>query len=152
MDRDQADALNGAIRLISIKHRGRAHAKLAALGLYPGQESVLQLLDHHGPQTQRQLAAGAGCEPPSITAMVRKLETSGLVSRHPSEQDARAIQVSLTDASKALIPALNKLWTELADETVACLRTTTTDQLIHVLTDLARGLQSQRPASANTQD
>ncbi|MEV0200408.1 MarR family winged helix-turn-helix transcriptional regulator [Nonomuraea sp. NPDC050691] len=139
---EQADALNGAIRVIAIRHRARAAVKLAELGLHPGHEAVLLLLDANGPQTQKQLATGAGCEPPSITLMVRKLEAAGLVARHPSAQDARAVVVTLTDAGRDVIAPLKALWRELADETVAHLSATTVDQLIAVVTDLADSLRT----------
>ncbi|MFC6017625.1 MarR family winged helix-turn-helix transcriptional regulator [Plantactinospora solaniradicis] len=142
MEYEQADALNGAIRVIAIRHRARAAAKLAELGLHPGHEAVLLLLDAYGPQTQKQLAVGAGCEPPSITLMVRKLEAAGLLSRRSSTEDARAVVVALTDEGRAVIAPLKALWQELADETVASLTSTSAEQLLAVLTDLANGLRS----------
>ncbi len=140
MDFEQADALNGAIRTIGIRHRARAAARLADLGLFPGQETVLLLLAAGGPQTQKELADGAGCEPPSITLMVRKLEAAGLVARRTSDRDARAVVVSLTDRARALLPALEALWTELAEETVAGFTSLPVDDLVAVLTDLAASL------------
>jgi DNA-binding MarR family transcriptional regulator len=145
---EHADALNTAIRLVSIKHRARAGATLARLGLHPGQEAVLLLLDAHGPQSQVQLAAGAGCEPPSVTVMVRKLEAAGLISRQPSSHDARAVMVELTEQGRALIPRLKALWIELAEQTVAVLANTDVDQLIAVLTDLANGLHPRVATAA----
>jgi len=142
MEYEQADALNGAIRVIAIRHRARAAAKLAELGLHPGHEAVLLLLDGSGPQTQKQLAAGAGCEPPSITLMVRKLEAAGLVSRRSDSRDARAVVVTLTDRGRDIIGPLKTLWRDLADETVASLRHTSPEQLLAVLTDLADGLRT----------
>jgi DNA-binding MarR family transcriptional regulator len=142
MEFPQADALNGAIRTICIRHRAYAAARLATLGLHPGHEAVLLLLDAHGPQTQKELAAGAGCEPPSITVMVRKLEAAGLISRRPATQDARAVVVELTDKGHQTIPALKSLWQDLADQTVADLGSTSIEQLIATLTDLARSLQA----------
>jgi hypothetical protein len=69
--------------------------------------------------------------------MVRKLETAGLVGRRPSTQDARSIVVTLTDAGRDTIAPLKTLWQDLADDTVVNLTSTTVDQLIAVLTDLA---------------
>ncbi|WP_192809462.1 MarR family winged helix-turn-helix transcriptional regulator [Actinomadura rudentiformis] len=145
MDFERADTLNGAIRTIALKHRARAAVKLAELGLHPGHEAVLFLLSAKGPQTQRQLAAGADCEPPSITLMVRKLEAAGLVSRAPAVQDARANVVRLTAEGEKVILRMKELWRELADETVASLTDTSADELITALTDLARGLQGRTP-------
>lgn len=146
MDYAQADALNSAIRTISLRHRARFAAMLAEVDLHPGHEAVLFQLDTHGPLTQKQLAAGADCEPPTITLMVRKLEAAGLVSRSPSPTDARSVVVELTDEGRRTIPRIREMWQELADETVASLTATTADQLLASVTDLASGLRADRDA------
>ena len=143
MDFAQADALNQAIRTIGIRHRARAAALLAEIGLHPGQEALLLELDAHGPRTQTQLSTGIGCEPPSVTQMVRKLESAGLISRQPSPSDGRAIVVDLTDRGRALLPALKRRWRTLAEETVAGLGATPVGDLIAVLTDLAGSLRTR---------
>ncbi len=152
MDYEQADALNHAIRVIGIKHRARAGALLVTLGLHPGQEIILQQLDAHGPRTQAQLAAGAACEPPSVTLMVQKLEAAGLISRSPSRNDGRAMVVELTRQGRELIPKLRELWQKLAEQTVAGLTSTPIDQLLAALTDLSNSLQvSTRAANPSAE-
>lgn len=140
----EADAINSAIRLIGIRHRALAAAVLGELGLHPGQEAMLMELDAHGPRTQVQLAAGAGCEPPSVTVMVRKLEAAGLLSRRPSPTDARAVVVELTDAGRALMPALRDAWQRLAEQTVADFHALPVPQLAEVLGALAASLATAR--------
>ena len=145
MDFEQADAVNGAIRLIAIKHRAMAAAALSSLGLHPGHEAVLLALETHGPQTQAQLAHHAGCEPPSITGMVQKLETAGLLDRHPAPGNARAIIVELTPAGHAIMPRLKALWVQLANDTVAAIPASDVDQLTATLAALVESLQHAQP-------
>ena len=140
MNFERADALNRAIRLIGMKHRAKAEAALAELGLHTGQEVLLMELDVHGPRTQVQLSAALGCEPPSITLMAKKLEAAGLIARHRSSGDGRAVIVELTDEGRALLPRLYEVWQRLAEETVAGLERTSPDRLQEVLEDLALGL------------
>ncbi len=140
MDFEQADAINRAIRLITLKHRALAGAHLAELGLHTGQELLLMELDVHGPCTQVQLAGGVGCEPPSVTLMAKKLEEAGLIARHRSPSDNRALVVELTDEGRALIPQLRAVWRRLAEETIARLEKTSSDRIEEVLKDLARSL------------
>lgn len=141
MDFAQADALNSAIRALTLRHRARAAELLAQLGLYPGQEFVIMQLATGGPQIQNQLAEAIGCEPPSITLMVRKLEAAGYVARRSSPTDRRASIVELTLAGRALIEPLQELWHILAEETVAGITSLPVDQLTGVLSDLASNLQ-----------
>jgi len=142
MDFERADSLNRAIRQIGMKHRARAGAALAELGLHPGQEVLLLELDARGERTQVQLAAGLGCEPPSVTLMAQKMEAAGLIVRRPSAHDARATIVELTDQGHALMPRLKDVWRRLAETTVAGLETTPLDRLLEDLDDLARSLSS----------
>ena len=140
MDFDQADALNVAIRAIGIRHRALAGTLLVPLGLHPGQEVLLLELDASGPRTQGQLAAASGCEPPTITGSVHKLEAAGLVVRRPSPTDGRVTIVELSDRGHALMPALKAAWKQLAEQTVLGLTSTPLDRLSDALADLARSL------------
>jgi len=140
VDFDQADALNTAIRSIGIRHRALAGALLAPLGLHPGQEVLLLELDAQGPRSQGQLAVASGCEPPTITGSVRKLEAAGLVVRRPSATDGRVTIVELSGHGHALIPALRAAWQQLADRSVAGLESTPVDLLGKALDDLAGSL------------
>lgn len=145
MDFERADALNRAIRVIGMKHRGQATVALSKLGLHPGQEVLLLELDARGPRTQAQLAGALGCEPPSVTVMVQKLEAAGLIERSPSASDGRATVVELTDKGRALMPRLKEVWLRLAEATVAGLSGTSLDSLLTVLGGLADSLYPRRP-------
>jgi DNA-binding MarR family transcriptional regulator len=140
VDFDQADALNAAIRAIGIRHRALAGALLVPLGLHPGQEVLLLELDASGPRTQGQLAVASGCEPPTITGSVRKLEAAGLVVRQPSPTDARVTIVELSERGQGLMPELKVAWKLLAEQTVLGLTSTPLDSLSDALADLDRCL------------
>jgi len=140
VDFEEAAVVNSAIRSIGIRHRALADALLAPLGLHTGQEVLLLELDAQGPRSQGQLAVSSGCEPPTITGSVRKLEAAGLVVRRPSPTDGRVTIVELSDQGQALLPRLKAAWKQLAEHTVAGLTSTPVDQLADALTDLAASL------------
>ena len=75
--------------------------------------------------------------------MVRKLEAAGLVQRHPSSTDGRAIVVELTAAGRRLIPRLERAWLQLAEESVANLASTQIPTLVAVLADLSDSLRAR---------
>lgn len=153
MEFEQANVLNAALRTIGIRHRALAGEMLAPLGLHPGQEVLLLELHAQGPRTQGQLAAASGCEPPTITGSVRKLEAAGLVVRRPSPTDGRVTIVELSDQAENLMPALHKAWRHLAELTVTGLTSTSPDNLADVLTDLARNLNNaDAPPAAPSSD
>jgi DNA-binding MarR family transcriptional regulator len=145
VDFGRADAVMQAIRLLSLRHRARAAALLAPLGLHPGQEALLLELAGTGPMIQAQLSEALGCEPPSVTVMVRKLEAAGHVRRRPTPTDRRASVVELTDRGEELAGRVKQLWCELAEETVAGLPAGTVAELPGVLTAMAANVDHRRP-------
>jgi DNA-binding MarR family transcriptional regulator len=147
VDFEYADALNQAIRLLSLRHRARAAALLAPLGLHPGQEALLLELDRTGPRIQAQLSEALGCEPPSVTLMTRKLEASGHIRRRPAPSDKRASIVELTDSGKALADRVKELWHGLAEETVTGLPAQTVAELPAILNAMTGNVDTRRPAT-----
>jgi DNA-binding MarR family transcriptional regulator len=144
VDFEQADALNQAIRLLSLRHRARAAALLSPLGLHPGQEVLLLELARTGPMIQAQLSEALGCEPPSVTLMTRKLEASGYIRRRPASTDKRASVVELTDSGKALVGQVKELWCVLAEETVTGLPAPTAAELPGILNTLTRNVDNRQ--------
>lgn len=140
MDFDAAATVNSSIRTIGIRHRALAESLLLPLGLHTGQEVLLLELGEQGPRSQVQLAASSGCEPPTITGSVRKLEAAGLVVRRPSPDDGRVTMVELSAAGHDLLPRLRAAWCQLAEQTVAGLTSTPLDQLAATLVDVATSL------------
>ncbi|UGT38980.1 MarR family transcriptional regulator [Nocardia yamanashiensis] len=145
MDFEQVDALNQAIRLLTLRHRARAAALLAPLGLHPGQEALLLELARTGPRIQAQLSDALGCEPPSVTLMTRKLEASGHIRRTPAPGDKRATVVELTDSGRDLVDRVKRIWRELAQETVTGLSPATVAGLPGLLATLTANVDNRRP-------
>lgn len=145
MDFDQADAVNQAIRLLSLRHRARIAALLAPLGLHPGQEALLLELARTGPMIGAQLSEALGVEPPSVTLMTRKLEAAGHIRRAPAPDDKRASVVELTESGKTLVEQVKQLWCALAEETVAGLPARTAAELPGLLNTLTGNVDTKRP-------
>ncbi|GAA1041797.1 hypothetical protein GCM10009557_66350 [Virgisporangium ochraceum] len=143
MDFAHADAINQAIRLLSLRHRARAAALLAPLGLHPGQEALLLELARTGPMIQAQLSEALGCEPPSVTLMTRKLEATGHIRREPAPFDKRASVVELTDSGRDLADRVRRVWRDLAEETVAGLPDETVAGLPDVLNALTANVDTR---------
>lgn len=145
MEFSQADAINQAIRLLSLRHRARATALLAPLGLYPGQEMLLLELARNGPMIQAKLSEALGCKPPSVTLMIRKLQATGHVRRRSAPSDKRASIVELSDSGKALADQVKQLWCGLAEETVTGLPAETVAELPGILNTLTGNVDTRSP-------
>jgi DNA-binding MarR family transcriptional regulator len=145
VDFDQADAINQAIRMLTLRHRARAAALLAPLGLHPGQEALLLELARTGPMIQAQLSEALGCEPPSVTLMAGKLEATGHIRRKPAPSDKRASIVELTGSGEALADQVKQLWCALAEETVTGLPAQTVAELPGILKTLTGNVDTRHP-------
>ncbi len=69
-------------------------------GLSPARLSALSVLVFGGPRTVGELAAAEQVRSPTMSRLVTEMEAEGLVERHPSPQDRRAVVVIATDAGR----------------------------------------------------
>jgi DNA-binding MarR family transcriptional regulator len=103
-------------RLVKMQHAWFG-TELAQLGLHLGQPLVLAELYREEGLSQSQLAERMGVERPTVTKVLRGLETAGLVARERDPADTRVQRVRLTERGAALRPALERLFEE-ADEQI----------------------------------
>ncbi|KLK89591.1 MarR family transcriptional regulator [Microvirga vignae] len=100
-------------------HRSRTGDKLSELGLFAGQEQVLQALASSGPMTMGDLAAILRVRPPTASKTVSRLSALKLVERHTEPGDARVVRVKLTKEGKRKAAAIDALWDEVETELLA---------------------------------
>jgi DNA-binding MarR family transcriptional regulator len=67
-------------------------------GLGPTMTAALASIAKHGGLTHGELAAIEQVAPPTITAVVGKMESLGLVTREPDTNDRRVTRIRLTPA------------------------------------------------------
>ena len=91
-------------------HRTAVGAALAEVGLHVGQEMVLLELWREDGLKVGELAARLRVEPPTVTRMLQRLESCGLVERHRDPGDARSFRVHLTRKGRALEEPVAECW------------------------------------------
>lgn len=141
---ESAARLNGALRTISINHRTLAGYLLEECGIHAGQEWVLQALQESSPRTNAELAAWSGCEPPTVTNTVAKLQAAGLLTRTRRATDARVVDVSLTELGRERVGQVDQAWIALAEDTAGDLSEDEVAELTEVLERLAARLRARR--------
>ncbi len=97
-------------------HRSRMGDKLAGLGLFAGQEQVLQALAAAEIMTMGDLAAVLRVRPPTASKTVSRLAAMSLVERHAEPGDARVVRVRLTAEGHRKAAAIEHLWDEVESE------------------------------------
>ena len=93
----ETDALADEL-LRSAARLSRWASRHADIGMPFAQARVLALVDDLGPSRVTALAEADDCSQPSMTTLVNRLETDGLVTRTTDPADARASLVTLTTA------------------------------------------------------
>ena len=113
-DRTIGWALTQAARL----HRTHLNTKLANLGLFAGQEQVLEALNNQGVLPIGELAALLRVRAPTASKMVTRLAVLGFLQRDPDQRDARTIRVRLTRKGRMAVAHLQGLWDEVERDLV----------------------------------
>ncbi|MBX3092090.1 MAG: MarR family transcriptional regulator [Cryobacterium sp.] len=99
MDKDSTQQLRLAIQRLARRIRSNA----ADDEVPESQRSVLFTLDNHGRQSLGSLSDHERVTPPSMNRTVNALVTAGLVTRTIAEEDARRVELDLSDAGHAFV-------------------------------------------------
>lgn len=136
MDKSVGHALTRAARM----HRARMGQLLAEIGLFPGQEQVIETLSQNGEMTVGALARALGVKAPTASKALARLETQGLIARANTGEDARITLVGLTDLGRMRAEGLAGLWQTVEDEMLDGLDTKERKRLRKALRRAVRNL------------
>ena len=85
----------------------RARERLAPHDVTPVQYAILRVLAEQDGQSGAELSARLVIDSATITGLIDRLETAGLVERRPDATDRRVNRTRLTARARALQPALD---------------------------------------------
>lgn len=103
--------INHASRLL-MRH---FEAKLRPLGFGMAYLPVTMALAEKGALLQKDLAAEAHVEQPTMAALLVRMERDGLITREPHPDDKRAVHITLTAKAKREIPAAREALFDVAE-------------------------------------
>ena len=106
------------IARVCMAHHYRASRFMSDIGLYLGQEMVLQHLWQEDKLTQSDLANKIGVQIQTIHKMIQRMEKAGLVIRHADENDGRVSRIHLTGKGRELQTVTEQAWDQLEEETL----------------------------------
>jgi DNA-binding MarR family transcriptional regulator len=97
--------------------------RIAHLGLTPDQFTVLRILLEGDPLglTQRELTEAMSSDPNTVTSLLRRMETAGLLTRAPHEHDGRARRIRLRPTGRRRYETARAIAMSLQAEVLACL-------------------------------
>jgi len=111
-------------------------------GFHPGMGRPLEVLAENDNVTSRELAELLDIRPSSLTELLTRLESEGLVTRTPDENDRRVTRVSLTDKAKELAAKMKAEHEQRKARTSACFTDEEAAQFCALCERLGNHLQS----------
>src|ERR1700737_751264 len=131
---DACDAWKLLVQLF-FAHRANLPVLAAELQLSPAQCHGLHLIEPGHPSPRGHLAGTLACDASNVTGLVDRLESRGLVRRHPSATDRRVKVLDLTPAGSRLRTLLLDRMTT-PPETLRRLSVREQRTLVRILTQL----------------
>lgn len=131
-------------------HRARTGDRLARIGLFAGQEQVVQVLAAAGTMTMGDLAALLRVRPPTASKTVTRLAALGIVERRAEAGDGRIVRVRLTEAGLAKAQAIEQIQEEVEAELLDHLDKGDRRRLRKLLRKAAKGLAEAAGAAGHS--
>jgi DNA-binding MarR family transcriptional regulator len=103
----------------------------------PGQAMCLQVVASHDGATQREIGDLLHLAPPTVTAILKRMERAGTVAREADPTDQRVTRVHLTRAGRDLYEGLGARIASRVGGILDTMPAVDRDQLARLLGDLA---------------
>lgn len=116
---NRREQLHHMLMYLDRLHYQCMHMELDKIGLYPGQPQLLMGLTHHDGLSQRELAQRAHVRPATMTVMLQRMESAGLVERRADTQDMRVQRVYLNEAGRKAAQAMHETMRRLSESLFA---------------------------------
>ena len=123
-------------------HRARTARLLESLGLFPGQEQVLEALAGRDPLSMSELAEILRVRPPTASKTVARLSAAGLIDRKTADGDGRVVRVTLSADGKAKAAAIEALALDIEGEATTHLDGKERKRLRKLLKRVEKGLKT----------
>ncbi|MCW2903006.1 MAG: transcriptional regulator, MarR family protein [Streptosporangiaceae bacterium] len=128
--------------------RAATDLALGRHGLHVGQDHLLAQLWRQDGRTPGEIATAVGVSTPAVTNTATVLAKAGFLVRRPDEQDNRRVRLWLTEAGRALRPAVERERQTLEDALVERLTDAERRNLVSGLTKINRAateLSAKKP-------
>ena len=129
------ESLGFMLRIAQVRVFEAFFAELEGDGIKPGEFSMLWVLSLNPPLPQGSLARTLSIKPAHMTKLVGRLVKAGLVQRHPSKEDRRVVNLSLTRDGAAYVARHKPTFESFHDRERALLPKDDCETLIRILQD-----------------
>lgn len=128
-----------SLKALTVLMRSSQHVQesikrsISNFGLNPSEFGVLELLYHKGEQPIQNIGKKILLASSSLTYVIDKLESKGLVSRKPCETDRRVIFTSITEDGRKLMDEIFPLNEKDIEEIFQALEPSELEQYVELV-------------------
>jgi DNA-binding MarR family transcriptional regulator len=101
-----------SLKRVMTLYRQLAFTVFEGAGVHPGQAACLFIVASAPGLSQRELADRLHVSPPTVTAMLQKMERAGFVERRPDSADQRLMRIWPTDQGRKVARALGEVFAD----------------------------------------
>jgi MarR family transcriptional regulator, transcriptional regulator for hemolysin len=117
-------------------------SRIRPLGFGMSQMPVLHALQGGAVLSQKELAARANVEQPSMAELLARMERDGVVERAPDPDDGRGTLTSLTRSARARLPKAKEVLLETERDALAGFSSEEKELLLALLQRVVRNLEA----------
>lgn len=125
-----------AFKRAMMLHRRLLMSSFSEEPLHPAQAGCLQTLAHRDGMSQSDLADQLHVSRPTVTMMLKRMESSGLVERRADAVDSRITRVYLTAEGKRLASSMHEGFSEMLNTSLGWLPEADKRELARILGSL----------------
>src|SRR5262245_22031753 len=140
LDRDPVVLVSDLARIVRTLADGRTREH----GMTRAQWMILVRLDAQPGMSQNELAALIEVEPITVGRLIDRLETRGMVERHPDPSDRRIWRLQLTPKAQPMLKTIAKARAELNGILTAGLPENTLQTVVETLRQMKANLAGSR--------
>lgn len=140
---DKLEKMQILFRKISFLQFKRNYKRIQQLGIYPGQQVILEIIKNNPGITNGLIASKTEREKATITTSLSRLEKNGLIIRKHSIDDKRVSMFYLTDKGENVTKSFSKLKKNETDFLFNVLDEKDVDNILVVLEKLVSRLQEK---------
>jgi DNA-binding MarR family transcriptional regulator len=134
------DMLSYLLRSISMKYRHYAYNVLVKDRWGVSQDLAIYHIAQNKKISQKELANKLNITPASVSVIVHRMESEGLLVRLRDEKDGRQVNLSLTEKGQSLVSKVRNSWSEIQEKITIGIHESEKATLLHLLQKVERNL------------
>jgi DNA-binding MarR family transcriptional regulator len=129
----QNNSIGNLLIQICKVRRNKSNSLLSEVGIHSGQDALLYYLSLEDGQTVSSLVEKLCIQQGTISSMIERMETFGVIKKEKDLVDKRTSRVFLTDKGKEALKKIGQVWSTMETATVKGLTVTEQDKLRELL-------------------